>query len=207
MSRSSIILFSQFNGHLNSLNFTRKKMEKLFIEKQLVRRDIEQVYSGLFIDSITAFERNIENLFFGLLVKRLVHPSVSIVPRINVISDKIAQEVVNGNKKYLDWLPYETTKSRANTFFKNGAPFSSLLSADTSTIEEIMAIRNYLVHKSTHSRKQFINKVIGSLSVQPREKTPAGFLRGIKHITPTHQTRLEYYMIEMADIIKKLCST
>jgi hypothetical protein len=204
MPKSSISLFTEFKGHLNFLDYTRKKMEKLFSEGRIVRRDIDQVYCGLYIDSITSFERKIENLFFGLLVRRLSHPSSDVIPRINLISDMIAQDIVlSGEKRYLDWFPYRYTKKRAEAYFKQGKPFSSLSSSDINMIEELLMIRNYISHRSNHSEKIFLGKVIGTLPVPPREKKPAGYLRGIKRITPS-QTRFEYYMIEMADILRKL---
>jgi hypothetical protein len=50
-------------------------MEKLFSKGAIVRRDIERVYEGLYLDTITSLENLIERLFLGLLTRRLFHNS------------------------------------------------------------------------------------------------------------------------------------
>ncbi len=70
MARPAMSLANKFIGHLNHLEKTRTKMEKLLTTGAVVRRDIEQVYAGLYLEAITSLERLIENLFIGLLVGR-----------------------------------------------------------------------------------------------------------------------------------------
>lgn len=205
MVTSSLVLTSSFSGHMSTLNAIRRKMEKLFLNDQIVRRDIEQVYIGLYIDAVTSFERKIEELFIGLLVGRIVHPSSNVSSRITVGTDKIAKEVLlNGKRRYLDWFPYDLTQDRAKIYFKKGKPFQ-LESVDIDTINGIIYIRNLIAHKSEHSKKKFLKNVIGTLSISAREKTPAGFLRGIYRSSPL-QTRYEYYVSEMLTIVSKLCA-
>ena len=48
----------------------------------IVRRDIEQIYKGLYLETVCSFERFLEDLFLGLLVGRITHPSSSVVPRV-----------------------------------------------------------------------------------------------------------------------------
>jgi len=43
-------------------------METLLGKGIIVRRDIEQIYNGLYLDAVCSFERFIEGLFIGLLV-------------------------------------------------------------------------------------------------------------------------------------------
>jgi hypothetical protein len=65
-------LVNDLVAHLKSLEWTRTKMERLLSEGAIVRRDIEKVYKGLYLDAITSFEGLVEELFLGLLVGRLV---------------------------------------------------------------------------------------------------------------------------------------
>jgi len=114
----------KFISHLNNLDKTRRKMEALLKGGVIVRRDIEQVYEGLFISSTTSLENWIENLFIGLIVGRIEHPSSLVVPRVSIKSDRIAREVTFGGRSYLDWLPYNKyTVKRAEAFFRKGLPF------------------------------------------------------------------------------------
>lgn len=82
MAKQVSVHFNSFVIHLNNLEKTRKKMESLLLKRIVVRRDIEQVYEGLYMSSITSFENWIEDLFIGLLVGRLKHYSSSVAPRV-----------------------------------------------------------------------------------------------------------------------------
>lgn len=206
MAKQVTVHFNNLVSHLNTLEKTRKKMELLLTKGIIVRRDIEQVYEGLYMSSITAFENWIENLFVGLLVGRLKHCSSSVVPRVSFKSERVAREVIFSDRNYVDWFPYDKyTIKRANAFFRNGLPFTSLDRIDKGKLEAIFCIRNAIAHKSTHSKKKFEDKVIGSLHVTQQERTPAGYLRGIFRISPS-QTRYKNLISEMASIAKKLCS-
>jgi len=173
--------------------------------RKIVRRDIEQIYTGLYIEAVCCFERFLEDLFIGILVGRLKHPLSNVVPRVTFRSDIIARDVVFGGNDYVDWLPYYHTEKRANAFFRNGLPFTSLQSSDKKIIEQICYIRNAIAHKSKHSKKLFDNKVIGDIPIPLRDRTPAAFLRSKFRIAPV-QTRYENLIIEMSLIAIKLCS-
>ncbi len=191
-------------SHLQNLELTRQRGESLMSSKQIVRRDIEQIYRGLWLDACGSFEQFIEQLFFGLLVGDLVHPSRNVVPRIKFQSYIVARDVICSGKSYVDWLPYDHTDKIAMAFFRNGLPFKSLLSTERNTIRDICHIRNAVAHKSRYSQGVFEKNIIGSLTLPPRDKFPAPYLRTIFRITP-NQTRYESYIIEMADIARKLC--
>ncbi len=210
MAKHVTVHFNDLVSHLNNLDKTRKKMELLLTKGIIVRRDIEQVYEGLYMSSITTFENWIEKLFIGLLVGSFKHCSSSVVPRVVFKSARIAREVIFSGQNYVDWLPYgKHTEKRATAFFRNGLPFTCLSKPenkpDLKKLEILLYIRNAVAHKSVYSKKKFEDKVIGSLSVTQQERTPAGYLRGIFRITPS-QTRYENLINEMASIAKKLCN-
>ena len=206
MPRPASSLSTKFVGHLKHLEKTRSKMERLIDENLLVRRDVEQVYSGLFIEAMTSFEQLIEDLFLGLLTSRLNCTVRNVVPRVVFNSDLIARDVVYGGRNYVDWLPYKQhTEKRAHAFLRNGLPFTSLDNADYKQLEELSQIRNAIAHKSQHSKRVFQTHVIRGLALTSIEKTPAGYLRNIVRISPA-QTTYEMLAIEMSLIAKKLCA-
>ena len=191
-------------AHLKALEWTRAKVERLFDpERRLVRRDVERVYEGLYLDAFTSFERSIEELFVALLTNRVAQTGV--VTRVNFRSSKVARDVIlGGNKKYVDWFPYDRTEERAKAFFRSGEPFTRLSNNDKKMIEELVIIRNAIAHRSRHSINRFEQKLIvgKGLPLPPRERTPAGFLRS--KIDPS-TTRFQDYLAVIADIMRKLC--
>ncbi len=204
MTRQAVILADGFIGHLNYLEMTRSKMEGLLSGRIIVRRDIEQVYAGLYLEAITSLEDLVENLFIGLLVGRIVHGSPRVVSRVSFQSDLVARDVVLGGRQYVDWFPYHYTERRAKAFFRNGLPFTQLQARDKTQIERLLYVRNAIAHKSSHAKRMFEQVVIGSLPLTPREKTPTGFLRSTFRAAPT-QTRYENLVAEMAQLAMRLC--
>jgi hypothetical protein len=197
--------FGEFIGHINNLEYTRVKSEKLFSAHYLTRRDIEQIYKGLFLEAFCFFEQFIENLFVGLVVSKYSHSSAKIVPGLVLRSSNIARDIIFGGKKYVDWLPYHWTEQRALAFFLNGIPFSKLKKADKDTLEQLCYIRNAIAHKSQHSKEVFEQKIISSLSLTPRDSNPAPYLRTVFRISPK-QTRYEDCIFQMAQIALVLCT-
>jgi hypothetical protein len=205
MTRSAITLAENFASHLNRLEMTRAKMELLLFDGTIVRRDIEQVYEGLYLEAITSFENFLESLFIGLLVGKITHSSSSVVPRVVIKSYRVARDVAFGGQNYVDWFPYDNkTLRRAKAFFRNGMPFSKLTRAEMREIERFLCIRNAIAHKSKHAKRVFEDKVVAITSLPPRERTFAGFLRSVFRITP-RQTQYEILISEMASIARSLC--
>lgn len=203
MFRTSKSLSARFLGHLNYLEKTRLRMEALYAQNHIVRRDIEQVYSGLYIEAISSLETYIEKLFLGLLVGNVIHNSNKVYPRISFRSHSIARDVVYGGRQYVDWFPYYRTEMRANAFFRNGFPFTLLDKADKNRIENIFCIRNAIAHKSNYSLKKFEKEIIGSSILMPRERTPVGYLRSRFRIAPL-QTRYEQLISNISYIAVKI---
>ena len=184
--------YSKLAQKFKSMNFTRKRCEYLFRQSTIVQRDVNYIYSGLFIGLITSFELFLEEYFIGLLcgiyTTQNVHPIV-IYP--NKISCK---NVLTGGKKYIDWLPYNTTITRAKIFFKNGKdPFSKISDHYKEILNDAYKIRNCLAHNSDHANSVFQNKVlIKHRYITKDEKKPIGFLRG-NHSSSPPTTRYEFF--------------
>lgn len=204
MTKLSSIFSTQLSGHLNNLEYTRKKMEVLFSKKQIVERDLNVVYAGLFLGAVTSFETLLEDLFLDLLTGRTKHISSKVRNKVTFSSTTVCRSIIYGGKKYVDWLPYNYTTGRAEIFFKEGLPFSAIEKADNNTLQEIMYIRNVLAHNSKHALKVFENMVIGSRTLLPKERTPVGYLRRPIAASPP-QTQYEVYVAELAKIAYILC--
>lgn len=205
MSQDTANYLNKFIGHLNNIEFTRNKMERLFDKKLIVTRDIEIIYNGLFLDALTCFENFIEELFINLLIDDSIHPSFSVKAKHKFNSTKICREIVYAGKKYVDWFPYDFTIKRAEIFLKNGKPFTNLDKTDRMVLAQIFYIRNAIAHKSRHSINMFKKQVIEGFILMAREKTPVGFLRSIYAMAPS-QTRYEYYISQIVHFSRKICN-
>ena len=205
MAKSANILSNKLISHLANIEKTRKKSEELLRSGTLTNRDVNVIYSGLFLEAVVSFERFIEDLFTDLLSKRVNHPSKKVKPKTFFQSAIIARNVLLGERSYLDWLPYNKfTSRRAKRFFQNGLPFTGLdnlidtnihpsidKKVDTIT-ENISIIRNALAHKSAHSLETFEKRILSLRhALHSREKNPIGYLRGLHSSHPTPTTRYE----------------
>jgi hypothetical protein len=187
-------------------------MEGLFSSKELVRRDIEQVYKGLYIDAFTSLEQSIETLFIGLLVGNIAPNSNQVRPKVMFDSYQTARSVVYAGRPYVDWLPYEKTEDRAKIFFRGGKPFSCLSKqqiskhqlSDRQKLQRLQYVRNAIAHKSKYSVRVFENKVIDGRPINySYEKRPAGFMRVTYRNNPA-QTWYELFVSEMVDVLRTI---
>jgi hypothetical protein len=187
------------------LEKTRRKIESLFSQGLLTRREVENVYGLLFLKAMVTFESFIENIFLGLLTGRIIPNSSKIVPRIRFKSPAIAREVVFNGQPYVDWFPYkEKTIERAYIFFRGGIPFTLIDEKEKQILFQICCIRNALAHRSRHSLLRFEKHVLGSLTLTKKERTVEGFLRSQFRTSPD-QTRYEDLINGINSIFMKLC--
>lgn len=175
---SSTTLFDTFENRLNSLENTRTQIEALYTLGTITEEMLDNAYIGLFLSMCTEFEGFLEDLFLGLLLDGGGVGQADVTANVVVSRLEIMRALVYGTKgNYADWLPYERTIERAETYFLDGKPFSKPDQGQRSRLKEIYLIRNVLAHKSDHSRRNFDEKVVGSRRLSPKEKTPVGFLR------------------------------
>lgn len=71
-------------------------------------------------------------------------------------------------------------------------------------MKTISTIRNAIAHRNDFAMQQFEKKVIGSQSLLPRERTPAGYLR-VPVSGNTKQTKFESYMGELSRLSAAVC--
>lgn len=204
MPSPAINLANEFINRLTALELTRAKMEKLHADGAIEIDDLEQVYSGLYLEAFTSFEGLLEELFFGLILGDLTSNLPDVILRVSVTPALITREILLIGKQYHDWFPYkEQTLERAKVFFQNGFPFTRLDDGNKSNVQRFHRIRNAIAHKSEFAQRKFEKEVIGSLTLTPRERRPAAFLRSI--FRRPAQTQYEVAIEELKAIAQKLC--
>ena len=205
MQRPSQALGQELEAHLERLDRTRKHVEQLQLEQSMSKVDVDWVYEGLFMNAMSAFERFLEDLFVGLLVhnRGLVSSRSDVSPLVVVRSHERARSLVFGDRDYADWLPYERTVRRAETFFAGGRPFKAVGETERVLLKRCFAIRNAIAHRSRKSKSAFEHVVLEGLILPPRERTPVGFLRSSIRVAPP-QTRFENLSIGLAEAAREL---
>jgi hypothetical protein len=199
-------LFTAFVARIRRLDSTRRRVDALTRANRLSARVAEQVYESLFLSAFTAFEVFVEELFLVLLVgpPTAARANSAAVPRVAVRSFSVARDLVLGpGRKYVDWLPYERTIARAEVFFRGGRPFTDVLPADRDLINRAHIVRNVIAHHSRHSEERFARDVIAGTALAPRERRPAGYLRGLHSVAPAI-CRYESYATGLLGLAKRL---
>lgn len=193
-----------FISRLERLERTRSRVERRFAESLLARRDVEQLYEGMYLNIVKSFEEFIEDLFLGLLAGRY-EGRASIRPLMSFKSERVARKVVFGGKSYVDWLPYsDFTQKRARLFFSRGEPFCRLDDDDRNFLRKALIIRNAIAHTSRFSQEEFQQHIIGNSPLLPNEKTPPGFLRSLIGAPPS-DSQFQAFAAEFANLGRTLC--
>src|SRR5438046_7944242 len=118
-------------------------MEGLCVEGSVTRQDVERAYSGGLLEFHAFLERSIERLFVGRMRSRLVHSSARVRSLIGVESDAVAHKIIIGERRYVDWLPFEgRTMKRARAFFAWGLPFGNLVTANQLSFDWLSTVSN-----------------------------------------------------------------
>ena len=191
-------------SRLRSLDRACRRADSLLAARLVSRGDAELIYEAAYISSVTGFETLVEELFIGLLVGGLVSADRTVHPRVHFRSHRVAREVVQAGRRYVDWLPYDRTLDRAKVFFRGGCPFTTLSSNDRKLLESCLVIRHAIAHRSRHALGNFERNVLEGLTLAPRERTPAGFLRSQFSQSP-QQSRYENLVTQLHRLAAKIC--
>jgi hypothetical protein len=193
-----------FIRNLKDLDYTRTRMEKLYLDHRIALRDLHSVYEALFLRAVTSFEVFLEELFISILERKTRYKKQRVSLRMRVTSNEALMEILLQGGKYLDWLPFDRTVNRAKLYLDDGKPFSELTDGDKSFIKTVTTIRHAIAHRGPHAINEFHRTVIGSQMLLPVEKRPAGYLRSQVRAGPT-KNRFEVYVTELARIAGDLC--
>jgi hypothetical protein len=201
MPRPATAVADAFLGSTRGVLGYLARLEARHSEGVLSAQDVTRAYEGAFLGYYTSLERHIERLFFGLLMGRYTVSGHS-APRITIASHRVAHEVVAGDRGYADWLPITKTERRAPIYLAGGRPFDRLNSVDKEVLQRMQWIRNAVAHRSAHATRVFRRQLIDGKGIPPRQRSPAGYLRG-EHAPG--QTRLEYLAAQSSQSLQKLC--
>lgn len=210
MPNTSDGLSKKLISHLNNMELTRSKSEILLSSGHLSNRDVNLIYSGLYIEAVTSFERFLEDLFICLISNQVIHLSKRVKVKTIFDSKNHAWYALHGERNFIDWFPYKHTSKRAKAFFYKGLPFTGLdkyiniattASLDKRIInfcEKLLIIRNVIAHKSNQSKKRFYSEIVSKTSgLRSKEKKPVGYLRGTHTVHPVLTTRYQQIIDEI----------
>lgn len=204
MSKNSEDIVETLHRKFKTLDRIRNKQESLFKKCCLNKRDIEEVYSAVFLNAVVSFEALIEQLFIGLLAGQIEHSKYNVKAKICVRNSVVARELVCLTKNYFSWLPFENTQNIAPVFFSGGRPFSFLDSEDRKKIKKCLCLRNAIAHQSEHALNRFKKEVINGVTLMPRERNPKSFLRSQFSSSPV-TVRYQVLIGDLLVIARKLC--
>ena len=202
MPKSAMTVANEVAKHARSLDRHLRKLENLNLKSSFTQAEIEKTYAGNLLLFYAFVERSLERLFVGLLRNRFVSDHSNIKPLIQVNSDKVAHAIIRSGRPYADWLPYDHTKKRAEAFFSQGKPFTTLTSNELRPYRELGIIRNALAHQSSSSKKRFETQIIGDKPLPSEQQRPAGYLRGNHTIG---QSRINHLFSEVVWTMNILC--
>jgi hypothetical protein len=196
----------QLRAHARGLESYITRLERLHLDGRVYRIDLERAYAGAYLLFYTSLERSIEQLFLGILTQEFTFRQRGIRPLVAAPSERIARQIVTGERAYADWLPLRLTEGRAKALLAAGRPFESIVTADRRFLESMGYVRNALAHGSAHSLRRFRTEVIdgGPLPtpVPPGQRKPAPYLRGTH---TTGQSRFSFHLAEASAIVRRLC--
>jgi hypothetical protein len=196
-------ILSKFNKNLLTIEDARIKTDNLLYSRAINSRETSLIYEGLFLRSYTNLEYFIENLFTLILMGKTTYAKKYVKPRVIISSSAILHDILHQGQDYIEWLPYSKTLNRANSLLTKGRPFTVLKPEHVAKIQESTRIRNCIAHTSKHSKKIFLEKVVGSTPLLPHQRTPSGFLRSSLRINPS-LSRFKAYLINFNEIATAL---
>lgn len=206
MAPRSSSLAEVLTRRFKTLEVTRDQIEELAGKGQLSRHATSRMYEALFLSAHVAVEAFLEELFIGLLIDGggVTSDRNDVQARVVIRSHRIARELITGpGRKYVDWIPYDRTMDLAKLYFRGGRPFTDLSPASKQVLARSHVIRNAVAHRSRYSMSQFEKHVIGNTPLPPRERTPAGYLRGLFRASPA-QTRFSNLLAQLAAVSREL---
>lgn len=203
MAQQSSVVSDAAASRARGIALYINRCENLYARRELSRTDLHRTYAGAYLSFYTYVERSIERLFLGLLVDRYVMSQADVRPLVTVRSDKVARNIVSGERSYADWIPYDLTRRRAKAFLSGGRPFSSTGSTDRKVFERMSLVRNAIAHDSAHALKIFRSEFVDGRALPPEQHKPPGYLRG-QHAV--NQTRLDYMFAEAVAVLGRLCA-
>ena len=133
--------------------------------------------AGLGLLKLTlAWETFLEETFLRYLCGAKSSAGVApnlVVARASTLGSAYQNELAG--KLFLTWNPTGAMK-RANRCFTAGAPYDPVISGAAGDLNDMIAIRNRIAHRSPYSVQEFQSVVRRHLTFVPKGMTPGRFL-------------------------------
>lgn len=151
-----------------------------------------------FLKSFIAWELFLEESFvlylLGKKAPRAARPHRKLVPSNRDVAEKL---FIPDKRKYAKWTVVDFIVERAEKCFVTGTePYSSVLVAHNSRLQQITTIRNAIAHSSVSTQESFKKIVRDSLNVgvYPAGLTVGGFLSTTVPASHPPESFLESYV-------------
>jgi hypothetical protein len=153
-----------------------------------------QIVELSFMRAFLTWEGFLEEAFTLYLLGKASPSGFTPVRYVNPKNRQHAAELLAADSRHTDWTAAARVVSRANRFFKDGRPFTSVIRPQTNFLDSMKTIRNALSHESEETTDKFNTIVRNELTFLAPHTTPGSFLATLKpnHTPPT--TYLQFYI-------------
>ncbi len=117
--------------------------------------------------------------------------------------ERAAYEWVAEGRDYAKWTATEVRK-RAERLFRDGKPFSPVISSHHNLLFQVKTIRNAIAHDSLDARQKFEELVRNELQALPPNTTIGSFLLKIKPRSNPPVSFLEFYLDKIEIAARKI---
>lgn len=191
-------LRKQFKEVIN----TQRRVERINSSSVfMAKRDLETLYDGLFLKTVTLFEAFVEEMFIGLLYNKHQLTTRKIIQKVVFPDRKTTLNYLYYGKRYIDLMPHDKLIEKASVFYNPDNPFSNLNATQKQLLTEIFVIRNAIAHKSDNANLKFKNML--SRKGLSLNHSPSNFLRTLH--SPSNNM-FNQYIIELAHIANSFTS-
>lgn len=195
-------LLAKYQRRLLETTWTANNVRSAFSTGVLVRRDVDKVYRGLYMQAVVRLERTLEDLLIGLMSENISHPRAT-TPHQKFASKKVASHILNRGR-YEDLLPIEKLEKVSQIFFVTaGNPFMNCPGAIKQEMVKVLTIRNYIAHESRFSEEKWRSNVVLPTIL------PVGRRDLLAYFQHTHAgaiDKFEFHMGEMLKCVRYFCT-
>lgn len=199
-------LYEWFRRYSRGLEQERRNAEGNSTE--LRSTVVERIYEATFLTTITGLESLLEELFFSCLTA--TSDQVDVTPIVGVSSRAAAiRFTTNAERRpsYLDWLPFQRTLKRADSYLQGGRPFSRLRdrAGDLEVLSQAQAIRNAIAHRGPALKK--FRQALPVSTLPSAKRRPGPFLRSTVFHGGEPRTQHEAFSAELRRLSRALCAS
>lgn len=190
-------LFLRLKNDYKKIFITENRINKIAKNQYafIARRDLQIMYDGLFLKSVTIFESFIEELFIGLLYDNYELKTRKKVQKHTFPSRKLVMNFLKHKNNYIELMPYSKLRDSSKIFFNENNPFLSIQENSKNSLNEIYVIRNAIAHNSQFALIKY-KKLLQTKGVNNPQlvKSPSSFL---KSYHSNNQSIFKNYILEL----------